>query len=630
MATPTPSLPFKISAFLLSFQIWILFLLVLLENSDAQSSCEDFAPPAAFSGKKIFNSWSGEYLPVKGINYYPRPNEGELTDTNSIDYYTEQYRSIWERDLAEFQALRINAIRLYAVDPGQNHDAFMCACKAAGIYVIVGLAADCKNCAISWDPAPACYSPELKTRGEFIIQQFAKYENVLAFSAGNEVSLSATKHSMSNAPCQKKFVRDMRAYISRCSNSHSMRQIPVGIEMADIDRSIKAQYYNCRSDPEDELENVEYLGINAYLHCDGSATSIDQLHAYTILLSVVKAIGMSVPVMITEFGCLNPSFPTMYIYAAQRDFLQVDAIFSPAFRQEFNGGFVFEYSTEKIIAEPDSPYPFTSYGPGNWGVGYFEPENCDDISIPCNYVRFPQFGVLASKYVAVDTNLAAEAAGGVGEPTLEEYISPITNPPTCPSNVASPKDFTWEADSIDDLECPVEVPVYCLGVPGECVTVTLPPFPPVPTATATSQPSSSSRPPITNSSTFFPTEQMTPSPSIVGTTLRPTSKPTSTSPQPTVKPTTGTTDAEQQQVTENTTSSGSDNDEPIPTATEPPTLASAAPSLQEDDTLFHTTTFQPSAEYSYQPDDFLVPPIVSSASSCWLMTMMPNNNALIY
>ena len=62
---------------------------------------------------------------------------------------------------------------------------------------------------------------------------------------------------------------------------------------------------------------------------------------------------------------------------------------------------MFEFSTEKVYAEADSPYPFNTYGLGNYGVGYFAPEDCDDIDIPCEYVRFPQFDTLATKYANV-------------------------------------------------------------------------------------------------------------------------------------------------------------------------------------------------------------------------------------
>ncbi|CAB9524601.1 glucanosyltransferase GAS5 [Seminavis robusta] len=443
-----------------------LFLLHL--SSVRGQTCEDFAPPAEIHGRKFFSSYSGDYLAIKGISYYPRPNEGDLTVTNSIDFFTEEYRSIWERDIEEFKDLGVNAIRIYAVDPGKNHDGFMCALKAAGIYVIVGLAAECFNCAITSDAPPLCYPAELKRRGEFIIQQFAKYENVLAFSAGNEVSLHRTSHSTENAPCQKKFIRDMRAYVQRCSDS--MRKIPIGVIKADVERENKALYYNCRSDPDDELENADFIGINSYLHCDGAATGIDELVGYSKLLEDYESFGMTVPVLWTEFGCLNESFEEVEGYETQRNFLQVEALYSKTYREEFAGGFVFEYSTEKSMAQDESPYPFDTFGPDNWGVGHFEPENCDDVTTPCEYERFPEWYNLAEKYAAVDTS---------DEPNKlfyeREWNDPV--PPTCPDEFPPLDSFAWPSELVPQLpqECPVEMPVFCAGVPLECNVVTLPP-----------------------------------------------------------------------------------------------------------------------------------------------------------
>ena len=436
-----------------------------------ESSCEEFAPPAEIHGRKFFSSYSGDYLPIKGISYYPRPNEGNLTVTNSIDFFTEEYRHIWERDIEEFKELHVNAIRIYAIDPSLNHDGFMCALKAAGIYVIVGLAAECYNCAITFEAPPLCYHPELKSRGEYIINQFAKYENVLAFSAGNEVSLQKKDgewtHNTENAPCQKKFLRDMRAYVNRCSST--MRKIPVGVVEADVDRADKALYYNCRSDPDDDLENADFMGINTYLHCDGSATSIEELVGYTELLQDYASFGMTIPVVWAEFGCLNESFETVDGYEAQRNFLQVEALFSKEFREEFVGGFAFEYSTEKVLSEATSAYPFTTYGPQNTGVGYFTPETCDDVVTECEYKRFPQFDTLADKYQAVDTSDEANAI------FYKRSWPDDPQTPECPDKFPPLSSFTWPSDSVALQECPVEVPVFCAGVPIECNVVTLPP-----------------------------------------------------------------------------------------------------------------------------------------------------------
>jgi 1,3-beta-glucanosyltransferase GAS5 len=510
--------------------ILILSVLLLSSSGDAQSTiqeCANYAPPAVIKGNKIFVSTTGEYLPIKGVSYYPRPNEGDLTLGNSQDFYSEDHRASWERDIAQFAALGVNAIRLYAVDPGLNHDAFMCALKAMGIYVLLELVADCENCAIQWQDAPNCYPPALKERGQFIIQQFARYENVLGFSAGNEVALGA-ESQLGNLPCQKKFIRDMRAYVNKCTSSGDMRHIPIGVVYADSDRAIQAQYYNCRTDPDDDLENAEFIGINVYLHCDGTITDFNALVGYQELLADFASYGMTVPVLWTEFGCLNESFETIGEYQAQRNFLQVDALFSPSYREVFNGGFVFEYSTEKVYSEQQSPFPFTSFGSGNYGVGYFSPENCNGLDIPCEYIPFPQFQTLASRYATVDAATASEV-------TLDTYNPPNIDPPVCPPEIPSLSAFVWSTDDgADLLQCPVLVPTYCSGVPGECVTV-----PPAGDPTVTSLPTTlvaapSAEPTALSSSTSEAGLQTTPSP-----TIQAFQEESSSSAQPTTSESTG-------------------------------------------------------------------------------------------
>jgi 1,3-beta-glucanosyltransferase GAS5 len=211
-------------------------------STNISSTCSSYAMALQLKGKKFFRTIDGAYLPLKGIDYYPRPNVGVYTTSNSNDFYTEEFRSVWERDVAYFQQLNINAVRIYAVDPGKNHDSFMCALKAAGIYAIIGLAADCDNCAILGTSAPDCYPTVLRERGEFIIQQFSRYDNVIGFDAGNEIGLSSGSETI-NGPCQKQFLRDMRAYVQGCMNSNTMRHIPIGLAVADVDRSQKALYY---------------------------------------------------------------------------------------------------------------------------------------------------------------------------------------------------------------------------------------------------------------------------------------------------------------------------------------------------------------------------------------------------
>ena len=502
---------------------FILILATLAHSScGVFGQCENVISSAVIKGKKFFDSRTGEYIPIKGINYYPRPNVG-LLSLHDVDFYTEQYRHIWERDIANFVKLNVNAIRIFSVDPGQNHDAFMCALRSAGIYAIIGLGASCENCAIGAEAAPACYSATLRARGEFVIHEFSRYENVLAFSAGNEANLYVQYgHPEINGPCQKKFIRDMRAYIKSCP---SMRQIPVGVETADIDRRLTALYYNCRGDPNDFLENAEYYGTNVYVDCDGRATDKSQLAGFDVLRENFHDYNNTIPDLLTEFGCLNPTYPTIDGYAGQRTFLSVDALFSPKFTQDFAGGFVFEYSTELITANRTTPWPFKTYGNNNFGVGYFSPENCDDVSIFCSYVPFPQFDILAQKYGSVDTFF---------EQSMDSYNVTGTFP-TCPSQFPVLSSFDWSSTALVTSTCPDPwLIMYCPGIPVPCIATPMPgvthppsvslPTNDIPTAKVTAKPATapqSSPPKIAVGSTSKPTAS--PVTATVGTTSPSTS-----------------------------------------------------------------------------------------------------------
>ena len=165
---------------------------------------------------------------------------------------------------------------------------------------------------------------------------------------------------------------------------------------------------------------------------------------------------------------LSQSFEKKDGYETQRNFLQVEALYSKKFRELFAGGFVFEYSTEKALAQDTSPYPFDTFGPDNWGVGYFRPSNCDDVNNPCEYVEFPQFETLAERYNAVDTSDEANSVfyrRGWDNPS----------PPACPDKFPPLDSFTWPSDSVGSQTCPIETPVFCPGVPTKCNVVTLPP-----------------------------------------------------------------------------------------------------------------------------------------------------------
>jgi 1,3-beta-glucanosyltransferase GAS5 len=406
--------------------------------------------PVILQGKRFFKSDTGDYFPVKGIAYYPRPNDGLLSHgSHSVDFFTEEFRHLWEADIEHLKDLGVNTIRIYAVNPSVNHDGFMCALQAANIFVIVGLLADCEGCSIGKEEGPACYPSGLKNRGEWVINEFSKYANTLAFDAGNEVTLYAAEwgNVAMNAGCQKKFLRDMRQYVETCSgvlNTILPRKVPIGMVNWDYERDIQSLYFNCRTNTSDALETPEWYGLNSYQHCDPN----DMLVGWYQLKQDFEGYDLEVPIVIAEYGCRERGFPTIDGFEAQRDWLQVDALYSSEYAEVFAGGVAFEYSAEKIIVDSSSqgnPWPYNGFMKLQYGVGYYSPIDCDHTTTSCIYNRYPEFAILKDKLAAADVSYAPNQ--------IDDSSNQKGQVPQCPEGMPILSDFEWPSDDEPDLPC---------------------------------------------------------------------------------------------------------------------------------------------------------------------------------
>jgi hypothetical protein len=116
-------------------------------------------------------------------------------------------------------------------------------------------------------------------------------------------------------------------------------------------------------------------------------------------------------------------------------------MFTKSYLREFTGGIAFEYSTEMVHATAD--WPYKKFGEGNFGVVYFSPEDCDDVSTPCEVVRYPQFKTLADAFAKIQNITPPESDD---RPKF----------PACPDNYPPLDEFEWASDDVDSLECPPE------------------------------------------------------------------------------------------------------------------------------------------------------------------------------
>ncbi|KAI0202073.1 Glucanosyltransferase-domain-containing protein [Astrocystis sublimbata] len=259
--------------------------------------------------------WAGkERFYVRGIDYQPggsSANDDPLAD-----------KSICTRDIKRFKDLGVNAIRVYSVDNSKDHKDCMQELNDAGIYLVL----DVNNPKYSInreEPEPS-YNDVYLQSVFATIDEFAKYDNTLAFFSGNEVINDKPK-TVKSAPFVKATTRDMRQYIG----SRGYRKIPVGYSAADVseNRMQTAEYFNCGSDD----ERSDFFAFNDYSWCAPSSfqqSGWDQ--------KVKNFTGYGIPIFLSEWGCTDNT----------RDFEELSALMSKQMSGVYSGGLLYEYSRE--------------------------------------------------------------------------------------------------------------------------------------------------------------------------------------------------------------------------------------------------------------------------------------------
>ncbi|CAI5718578.1 unnamed protein product [Hyaloperonospora brassicae] len=193
-------------------------LAVLCTAVSMVPTADAWLAPIVTKGNKLFDSKTGVEFRMKGMAYYPRPNDGRMATVGNYDWAADKHEDVWQPHLEVLKDLGVNTIRLYPIDPGTSHDKFMCV----------------KNCSVLDYLPPKCYPEDLFTRAQMVYNAFAMYDNTLGFSLGNENNLQTENGAdgTATAPCVKAFLRDTRSYAASCSGS--VRQVPIGLDIADI------------------------------------------------------------------------------------------------------------------------------------------------------------------------------------------------------------------------------------------------------------------------------------------------------------------------------------------------------------------------------------------------------------
>ncbi|GMM38511.1 1,3-beta-glucanosyltransferase [Saccharomycopsis crataegensis] len=282
-----------------------------------------FVEPISIKGRHFYGSQTNQPFFIKGVDYQPGGSSGVSGGTDPLSDPES-----CARDIALFQDLGINTIRVYSINPNLNHDKCMTLLAIAGIYLVLDVNSPLKNQHLNRYEPWSTYN-ELYAEHVFkVVQEFAAFNNTLAFFAGNEI-VNDRISAKASPIFIKALVRDMKAYMA----NHIERIVPVGYSAADdlLFRTSLPDYLQC-DEGSGEDTSIDFYGVNSYQWC-GKQTM--QSSGYDILVKDYE--NFPKPVFLSEYGC-NTIRP--------RGFQEVETIYSSDMTHIFSGGLVYEFHQE--------------------------------------------------------------------------------------------------------------------------------------------------------------------------------------------------------------------------------------------------------------------------------------------
>ena len=239
----------------------------------------------------------------------------------------------------------------------------MAAMDSRGIRVIVSTTRSLGEGALNNQfDSPDCYNKDLVISARKIVQHFSQFDNLLAFAVANEVANKdkvSGKHAFGAMPCVKALIRDLRSYMKRCACF--TRKIPLMYAATDhspltvastgatvMPRDLIARYLTCGSP--DTM--IDAYGLNVYTWCSDDSTFTER-STWSLVDAALSSYGQ--PLLLSEFGCNVGDFGSRYPFDddgsfspadgnTQREFKQVRTLLGDPMRDNWSGGFAYEYS----------------------------------------------------------------------------------------------------------------------------------------------------------------------------------------------------------------------------------------------------------------------------------------------
>jgi len=339
--------------------------------------------PIVVKGNYLYDSATGKRWFSKGTSYNPRGDifdkNGRSKGSNCVagtpevqlkytgDVARDDLEEQWTQDLKTIANLGANTVRLFNVDANKDHTKFMKTAESFGIYVILPLNSKDFGFLPAF-PSPSCYTTNMTHKikwtdgeereygnvgvnvlsyGKQIVKQFSKFDNTLFFTVNNEFAMN-DKDGFAGFQCVKALTRDIHRYQKSCAGK--MRRVPLiysDYDMGPPDRGIIAKYLTCALESEDDA--IDVYGLNAYSYCskeypDSTGEDNFQYSPYFELRKDFQ--GLSVPMLFTEFGCVEGDFVSKCPYKDGRTWPDVKLFFGPEMNQYVSGAIAYTYSQD--------------------------------------------------------------------------------------------------------------------------------------------------------------------------------------------------------------------------------------------------------------------------------------------